>query len=191
MKRKSGKARKLIQEAERTIKAMDMEARSVPPSEKRKLTERIRKCRTELNNLKTDLERAQSAGDRDALLTGGARGAVAKESASQRARLEESTARMDKSTAQLEETRRTIMETEEVGVNIMGNLHSQRETLLRAHEKVKETNRLAGRARRVLNSIKRRACTNQLILWFIMILLVGLIGLVIYFGFIHDPKKSS
>lgn len=186
------KARRLMTEGDRIVKAMDMEARGVRPSEKRKLTDRIRRYKADLNNLKGDLERASSKGDRDELLTGGGtRGAIAKESAGQRARLLEAGERMDKGTAQLQETRRTLMETEEVGVNIMGNLHTQRETLLRAHDKVKETNRLTGRARRVLNSIKARACTNQLLLIFIILVLLGLIGVVIYFGWVKPTASPN
>ena len=41
---------------------------------------------------------------------------------------------------------------------------------------------LTGRARRILTGIKARACTNKLMLWAIIIILLGLIGVVLYFG---------
>uniref|UniRef100_A0A7S1C7L7 Vesicle transport v-SNARE N-terminal domain-containing protein n=1 Tax=Bicosoecida sp. CB-2014 TaxID=1486930 RepID=A0A7S1C7L7_9STRA len=192
-RRDAAQAKRLVRDAEGTVQAMELEARSVAPSEKRRLTGRIRTYRAELSAARTDLERAQTRGDRDALMAGGSRDAVSRESASQRGRIEEATARMDRSTAVLEETRRTVMETEEVGVGIMGNLHSQRETLLRAHDKVKETNRLTTRARRVLNNIKRRACYNQALLWVVILFLLGAIGAVVYFFFIassNDNKKQ-
>jgi len=47
---------------------------------------------------------------------------------------------------------------------------------------VKETNSLTGKARRLLTGMKRRACTNRLMLWGIIIILLGLIGVVLYFG---------
>lgn len=169
-----------------------MEARSVAPSKKRELTGRIRSYRSELQTLRRDLEGAQSRGERGALM-GGRTGddAISRESKSQRGRISEATARMDRSTAVLEDTRRTIMETEEVGVGIMGNLHEQRETLLRAHDKVKETNRLTTRARKVLSNIQRRACYNQALLWLVIVLLLGAIGAVVYFFFIADNNSSG
>ena len=111
---------------------------------------------------------------------------------------------VSRGTQRLEQTRQTLRETEDIGVNIMTDLHHQRETLLRTHDKVgcgcryglgvhvdanarlrrqvKETNALTNRARRILTGIKARACTNKLILWAIIILLLGLIGVVIYLG---------
>mmetsp|Transcript_116259 Transcript_116259/g.282117 ORF Transcript_116259/g.282117 Transcript_116259/m.282117 type:complete len:245 (-) Transcript_116259:87-821(-) len=190
-RRDTTQAKRLQRDAEGTLQAMELEARSVAPSKKRELTSRIRAYRGELTSLRTDLERAQARGDRGALMGGRGDDAIARESRTQRGRIEEASARMDRSTAVLEDTRRTLMETEEVGVGIMGNLHEQRETLLRAHDKVKETNRLTTRARKVLGSIQRRACYNQALLWFVIIMLLGAIGACVYFFFIAGDSAPN
>lgn len=46
-----------------------------------------------------------------------------------------STERLDQSTDRLRESRRAALETEELGVSILEDLHQQRETLLHSHKK--------------------------------------------------------
>lgn len=54
----------------------------------------------------------------------------------QRERLTFSTERLNQSSERIMESRRTMLETEELGVSIVQDLHQQRETLLHAHHKV-------------------------------------------------------
>lgn len=46
-----------------------------------------------------------------------------------------STDRLNQSTDRIKESRRAALETEELGVSVLGDLHHQRETLLHAHTK--------------------------------------------------------
>ena len=57
-------------------------------------------------------------------------------SADQRERLAMSTEKLNQSSERIKESRRTMLETEELGVSILQDLHQQRQTLLHAHEKV-------------------------------------------------------
>lgn len=57
-------------------------------------------------------------------------------SADQRSRLMSTTERLDKSSDRIKESRRTMLETEELGVSILQDLHSQRQSLLHAHNTV-------------------------------------------------------
>lgn len=57
-------------------------------------------------------------------------------SADQRARLMMSTERLGRTTDRLKDSRRTMMETEEIGVSILQDLHGQRQSLLRAGDTV-------------------------------------------------------
>lgn len=54
----------------------------------------------------------------------------------QRQRLAMSTERLNQSSDRITESRRTVLETEEIGVSILQDLHQQRETLLHSHNKV-------------------------------------------------------
>lgn len=57
-------------------------------------------------------------------------------SADQRERLSMSVERLNQSGDRIKESRRTMLETEELGVSILEDLHQQRQTLLHAHNKV-------------------------------------------------------
>lgn len=57
-------------------------------------------------------------------------------SADQRGRLLMSTERLNQSTDRIKEGRRTMLETEELGVSILQDLHQQRQSLLHAHNTV-------------------------------------------------------
>uniref|UniRef100_A0A2P2K200 Uncharacterized protein MANES_01G032900 n=1 Tax=Rhizophora mucronata TaxID=61149 RepID=A0A2P2K200_RHIMU len=57
-------------------------------------------------------------------------------SADQRERLSMSVERLNQSGERINESRRTILETEELGISILEDLHQQRQTLLHAHNKV-------------------------------------------------------
>lgn len=57
-------------------------------------------------------------------------------SADQRERMAMSVERLNQSSDKIMESRRTMLETEEIGVSILQDLHQQRETLLHSHQKV-------------------------------------------------------
>lgn len=57
-------------------------------------------------------------------------------SAEQRDRLSMSVERVNQSSERIKESRRTVLETEELGISILEDLHQQRQTLLHAHNKV-------------------------------------------------------
>ena len=45
---------------------------------------------------------------------------------------------------------------EEIGANILGNLHTQRETIVRIGDRVENVDSNVGRARGILNTMARR-----------------------------------
>lgn len=57
-------------------------------------------------------------------------------SVDQRGRLLMSTERLNQSTDRIKDSRRTMLETEELGVSILQDLHQQRQSLLHAHNAV-------------------------------------------------------
>lgn len=173
-------AKKYVRDADACLRYMDNQVRDQPPKVRRQLAPMLQTFRGDLANLKADLERAIQAAERGSLLSGADR--MSKQTEDQRERARQAARRMDRTTKRLEDTRATLAETEDIGVGIMTDLHTQRETLLRAHQKVKDTNQLTTRARRLLRGIQGRACTNKLMLWVIIVVLLGLIGVVIYFG---------
>lgn len=131
-----------LDDAEALIRKMDLEARSLQPSVKATLLAKLREYKTDLNNLKTEVKRLTSPNAnlaaRDDLLESGMADAMMV-SADQRGRLLMSTERLNHSTDRIKESRRTMLETEELGVSILQDLHQQRQSLLHAHNNVRRS----------------------------------------------------
>ncbi|KAK6123175.1 hypothetical protein DH2020_043077 [Rehmannia glutinosa] len=117
-----------LEDAEALIRKMDLEARSLPPSVKATLLAKLREYKTDLNNLKTEVKRITSANAnqaaRDELLESGMAD-TRMVSSDQRGRLMMSTEKLDKSGERIRESRKTMLETEELGVSILHDLHQQ------------------------------------------------------------------
>jgi vesicle transport through interaction with t-SNAREs protein 1 len=65
----------------------------------------------------------------------------------------------------------------------MGELHDQRQTLIRAKERVSEVRDTTRSAGGVLKSMSRRETCNKLMLYGVIVFLVIVIGVVAYFAF--------
>ncbi|GJX36878.1 vesicle transport v-SNARE 13-like protein, partial [Tanacetum coccineum] len=128
-----------IDQAESLIRKMDVEARSLPPNVKAVLLAKLREYKSDLNNLKSEIKRIASTNlnqaARDELLESGLADAETV-SADQRGRLLKATERLNKSSDRVRDSRRTMLETEELGVSLLQDLHQQRQSLLNAHGNV-------------------------------------------------------
>ncbi|KAH9325636.1 hypothetical protein KI387_005814, partial [Taxus chinensis] len=126
-----------VEEAEALIRKMDLEARSLRPSLKANLLAKLREYKSDLNNLKREVKKSSSANDslaaRDELLESGM-GDTTMASADQRGRLLMSTERLNHSSDRIKDSRRTLLETEDLGVSILQDLHQQRQSLLHTHD---------------------------------------------------------
>ncbi|KAA0053780.1 vesicle transport v-SNARE 13-like [Cucumis melo var. makuwa] len=129
-----------IDEAESLIRKMDLDARSLQPSVKIVLLARLREYKSDLNNLKSEVKRITSgnvnATARDELLESGLADTL-NVSADQRTRLMTTTERLGNMSDRIKDSQRTMLETEDLGVSILEDLHSQRQSLLGAHDTVK------------------------------------------------------
>ncbi|KAF2311267.1 hypothetical protein GH714_021306 [Hevea brasiliensis] len=130
-----------LDEADTLIRKMDLEARSFPPNIKGMLLAKLREYKTDLNHLKNEAKRITSVNAnqaaRNELEDSGIADAMMV-SADQRGRLLMSTERLNQSTDRIKESRRTMLETEELGVSILQDLHQQRQALLHAHSAKQE-----------------------------------------------------
>lgn len=78
------------------------------------------------------------------------------------------------------DSRRVLEETEGIGRGVVGDLESQRESLLRSSAHVRDTDSAATKARRVLRSIARKDLRHRLVLYMIISMLVLAILGVVY-----------
>ena len=166
-----------ISEAESLIRRMDLEARTTTPDTKTVLLGRLRDYKADLNGLKKDAKRMSAfAGDASrAELLGDAASA-----SDQRNRLLTTTERLQRSRDRIEEGKRTILETEELGVSILQDLHQQRQTITHARDTLHSTDDNLSRGRKLISSMARRMVTNKIIMWTIIFLLVAAIVFIAY-----------
>ena len=184
----SGAARRAAQaEAEATlakadelVQQMELEAKSSSGPTARELQKRAKASKTEVAALRTSLKQAASSvAARAELLGSTSSGDEAADD--QRARLLRMGDRMQEGTSRLQQANRTIMETEELGANILGDLRSQRETLQHATGTLQRANEGLARSKRTLSAISRRAFENKLIMWGLILLLTAGIVLLLLF----------
>ncbi|KAG7401455.1 Vesicle transport through interaction with t-SNAREs 1B [Phytophthora boehmeriae] len=171
-----------VVEAQRCMKLMSVEVRGRQPSLRKAMQAKINMYRDELQGLIRDLERAQLMSRENTTK------ATTANQTSQYERLMKNTDRLNKSSKTLEDTHRLVADTEEVGITVLDSLAQQRESLLGAHEKVRETGAMTTEARRILQRMTRRIITNTIVLYTTIFLLIAAICYVLYADFI---KVSS
>lgn len=173
-----------LDDADTLIQKMDLEARSLQPSMKATLLAKLREYKTDLNNLKNEVKRVTSVNvsltGRDELL-GSARADMLTVSNNQRGRLLMSTERLNQSTDRIKESRKTMLETEELGVSILQDLHQQRQSLLHAHNTLHGVDDNISKSKRILGAMSRRMSRNKWIVGSLTAALVLAIMVILYF----------
>ncbi|PRQ40722.1 putative GOSR2/Membrin/Bos1 [Rosa chinensis] len=173
-----------LDDADGLIRKMDLEARSLQPGAKAVLLAKLREYKSDLNKLKREIKRITSPNAneiaRDELLESGMADMHAV-SSDQRERVAMSVERLNQSSDRITESRRTIMETEELGVSILQDLHQQRETLLHSHKKLHGVDDAIDKSKKVLTSMSRRMTKHKWIIGSVIGALVVAILFVMYF----------
>ncbi|MBA0559841.1 hypothetical protein Golax_013736 [Gossypium laxum] len=163
---------------------MDLEARSLQPNVKTMLLAKLREYKSDLNNLKSEVKRIASGNinpdARDQLLESGMADALTA-STNQRSRLMMTTERLNQSSDRIRDSRRTMLETEELGVSILQDLHSQRQALLHANNTLHGVDDNIGKSKRILTAMSRRMNRNKWIIGIIIAVLIITIAAVLYF----------
>ncbi|PHT33731.1 hypothetical protein CQW23_25531 [Capsicum baccatum] len=165
---------------------MDLEARSLPPSLKATLLAKLREYKSDLNKLKKEVNKLALIGANQAAhdLDSGMMDPHAA-SANQRERLAMATERLDQSSDRIRESRRTALETEDLGVSILAELHQQRETLLHSHNKLHGVDDAIDKSKKILTSMSRRISRNKWIMGSVIGALILAIILILYFKLFH------
>ncbi|CAM9295053.1 unnamed protein product [Ascophyllum nodosum] len=165
---------------------MEIEVRSMRGSERRQCQSRANQCRADLKSLRKSVEQAAQRAQAEELMRrrdgiegrpsgmtgewsgGGALGPDVAQQSLARSRLS------------LLDSRRVLDETEGVGRRVVGDLESQRESLLRSQAHVRDTEGAAVKARRMLRSLSRKEFRHRLLLYLVILILSGAIVLVLY-----------
>ncbi|KAG6423973.1 hypothetical protein SASPL_114382 [Salvia splendens] len=173
-----------LDEAEALIRKMDLEARALQPNIKAVLLAKLREYKSDLNNLKSEVKRIVSTNlnqaARDELLEAGLADTLAV-SANQRDRLLMTTERLDNSSNRIKDSRKVMLETEELGVSLLQDLHQQRQSLLHADNTLNGVDNNVGKSKKILTNMTRRMNRNKWMIGGIIMVLVIVIALILYF----------
>ncbi|KAK7354140.1 hypothetical protein VNO80_19598 [Phaseolus coccineus] len=177
-----------LDDADTLIRKMDLEARSLQPSMKATLLAKLREYKTDLNNLKTEVKRVTttnvSFAARDDLLESGSADTLAV-SNDQKGRLLMSTERLNQSSDRIKDSRKTMLETEELGVSILQDLHQQRQSLLHAHKTLHGVDDNISKSKKILSAMSRRMSRNKWIVGSLLTAMVLAIIIILYFKLTH------
>ena len=167
---------------------MDLEARSLPPNKKGPLLSKLREYKADLSKLKNDAKRASdmSSDGMNRAELGLVGDSWSASSAAQRERLLATTDRINNTGERIRQSKQTLLETEELGVNILQDLHRQRDTILHSRDTLHGVDDNITKSRKILSVMARRIMQNKAIMMGIILLLVGSIGMVVYFKFIKS-----
>ncbi|KAL1809586.1 hypothetical protein ACET3Z_026576 [Daucus carota] len=183
-KQKLSEVKAGLDDAESLIRKMDIEARSLQPNVRAVLLAKLREYKSDLNNVKSEVKRISSTNlnqsARDDLLESGMADAQMV-SEDQRGRLLMSTERLNKSSDRVRESRRTMLETEELGVSILHDLHQQRQSLLHANSTLHGVDDNISKSKKVLTAMSKRMSRNKYIIGAVVAVLVLAIILILYF----------
>lgn len=69
---------------------------------------------------------------------------------------------------------------QELGISVLADLQRQRETIVHSRDTLAGVDASIGKARQVLATMSRRIMQNKVIMWGVIALLCGAIGLIIW-----------
>lgn len=150
----TGEAGNLLSQCDELLQQMALEARSVADAgTKRELLQQVRACKSELRALKDEH-------NKQSLMPSTRPGGSANDN---RERLLQQQEMLTDQNARLENARKVLEESEQVAMEIGEELSHNRETIESAHGRIRQVGSLAGRARRVLQSMNRRAMQQKML----------------------------
>lgn len=189
LREQSGASRRSLQaeaedslaKAEEVVQQMELEARSSGKGpDARELQSQAKARRSEVTSLRSSLRQAAASLPRSELLGSGGTSSGDECNDDQRARLLRMGDRLQDGTAKLQAAHRTVLETETMGQNILGDLRTQRETIMHATGTLQRANEGLARSKRTLQQISRRALGNKMLMWFMIFMLSGGVLLLMY-----------
>ncbi|CAL9699575.1 unnamed protein product [Knipowitschia caucasica] len=178
---------KQLEEVRELLEQMDLEVREIPIQSRAMYNSRLKSYKQEVEKLEKDFKRSRIAYSdevRNELLgddAGSSEHQVIK-LREERAHLLDNTERLERSSRRLEAGYQIAVETEQVGQEILSNLHSDREKIQRSRERLRETDANLGKSSRILTGMLRRIIQNRVLVFILGAIIVLIIILAIYFN---------
>ncbi|XP_030019281.1 vesicle transport through interaction with t-SNAREs homolog 1A isoform X1 [Sphaeramia orbicularis] len=178
---------KQLEEVRELLEQMDLEVREIPVQSRAMYNSRLKSYKQEMEKLEKDFKRSRIAYSdevRNELLgddAGSSENQLIK-LREERAHLLDNTEKLERSSRRLEAGYQIAVETEQVGQEILANLHSDREKIQRARERLRETDANLGKSSRILTGMLRRIIQNRILVFVLGAIIVLTIILAIYFN---------
>ena len=190
--------RSVVAAAERTVEAakdviqlMELEGRSLPSDKRTRLQGKLRGFRTEVSDLKSLLKELKTAKllqstdcMREELF------ASHGDHPNEQSRMLANNERLAQGTDRLRDINSVTLDMENTANSILGDLASQRETIMRSRNTLSFASAGLETSSRLLRSMARRAATNKLVLYIVIGLIVALILFLMYSS-VETPTASS
>ena len=93
------------------------------------------------------------------------------------------TAALERTSESLDRSNAIIVESEQVGTEVLGELGSQRDTLVRTRERLGETGEEISRSKKIIRKIGRSVLYNKVLLILIIMLEICILGGLVYWKF--------
>ena len=163
---------------------MELEVRGTTGTQRRRLGGRVESHRAELKRLAREFQIAKKPKDEMIDISGGEdtweSGAITED---QKKQLLDSSERLERTGRTLQNGYRMVLETEEIGSQVLKDLHDQRETIQRGRGRLRETDADLGRGSRLLSGMIFRALQQRLILALVALVLIIVGTFVLYYSF--------
>lgn len=173
---------KHVEEAQELLEQMDLEVREVESSKKQRCRTKLDCYRAELKRLTLEYIKARSI-KQEVLYDSSEDMGDVRISFDQKQRLLDNSETLERAGRKLNDGYRVVVETEEIGNQVLKNLSEQRETIQRSRNRLRETDQEISRSSRILNSMMMRTIQQKIVLFIVALCFVAFICFGIYLGY--------
>ncbi|XP_053695816.1 vesicle transport through interaction with t-SNAREs homolog 1A [Sabethes cyaneus] len=174
-----------LEESQELLEQIGLEIRDIPQASRAGYTSRLNCYQAEWKRLQQEFNNAKT--------TRAQRGAAGYDSSvdefdeigiqeDQKRRLLDNTERLERTGNYLKDGYRVVLETEQIGTQVLQDLNDQRETINHARARLRETDANLGRSSRLLNSMILRALRDKIVLIGVVVAICLVLFLSIYFS---------
>ncbi|XP_031836027.1 vesicle transport through interaction with t-SNAREs 1a [Nomia melanderi] len=171
-----------IEEAQELLEQMDLEVREVNSASRDRLRGQVKSHRAELKRLTQEFQLAKKPKE-DIIEISREDSWDSSITEDQKKRLLDSSERIERSGRTLQNGYRMVLETEEIGSQVLMELHNQRETIQRGRGRLRETDAELGRGSRLLSGMIFRNLQQRIILAGVALTLIIVGCVVVYYSF--------
>merc|ERR1711991_888898 len=120
----------------------------------------------------------------------GSGGVVSTREMEQRQRILDGKRRLEETSNRLTNAQRMALESEQIGVETLGELHAQRAVIERADRNLYIADENTSRGASYVRSMNRRLVTTRIIVCIIIFVIIATIAIILYFKFGKKSKPS-